>query len=239
MAQNTSSAVMARRVEPHNSLDYFPTLPFATRAFVEHVLKPLGLYRREATVWEPAAGEGHMVRVLSEYFDTVHASDVFDYGVGYPTFDFLSLEPGQLGLPAPFGDEVDWIISNPPFGPASNPRIVRFVLIALAHARVGVAMFGRIQMLEGAKRFNRIWRAWQSHALYAQHVERVPLAKGRILPKEDGSATAYGWLLILKKQQFSPIFPGLDIVAVPTIFIPPCRKRLERDDDYTTPTQGD
>ena len=30
------------------------------------------------SVLEPAAGEGHMAEVLREYFDRVHASDVFD-----------------------------------------------------------------------------------------------------------------------------------------------------------------
>ena len=38
MAQNTSHAVMAQRTESPDSLDDFPTPPWATRAFVEHVL---------------------------------------------------------------------------------------------------------------------------------------------------------------------------------------------------------
>ena len=33
-----STAVMARRVEAPDSLDFFPTPPWATRALVEHVL---------------------------------------------------------------------------------------------------------------------------------------------------------------------------------------------------------
>ena len=69
--QNTSSAVMAQRVEPPDSLDYFPTPPWATRALIEHVivpdLCPAGdVYT--ASVWEPACGEGHMARPLAEYF---------------------------------------------------------------------------------------------------------------------------------------------------------------------------
>ena len=38
MSQNTSHAVMAQRTESPDSLDDFPTPPWATRAFVEHVL---------------------------------------------------------------------------------------------------------------------------------------------------------------------------------------------------------
>ena len=223
---------MAQWKEPPDSLDFFPTQPFATRQFIEHALAPLGLYRRDHIVWEPSCGEGHMARVLCEYFDTVHASDIFDYGAGYPVFDFLSLEPGQLGagLPLPFGP-VDLIIGNPPFGPATNPRIVRFILTALQHARLGVAMFGRIQMLEGIKRFERVWRPWRRHVVFAQHVERVPLFKGR-LEESEGSATAYGWIVIRKDKTFPETLPGFQVTAIPTMFIPPCRKALERPGDY-------
>lgn len=35
MTQNTSHAVMAQRVEAHDSLDDFPTPPWATRALLE------------------------------------------------------------------------------------------------------------------------------------------------------------------------------------------------------------
>lgn len=38
VARLTSTAVMARRVEPADSLDFFPTPPWATRAFCEHVM---------------------------------------------------------------------------------------------------------------------------------------------------------------------------------------------------------
>lgn len=40
MAQNTSSAVMAQRSEPHDSLDDFPTPPWATRALIKRVIWP-------------------------------------------------------------------------------------------------------------------------------------------------------------------------------------------------------
>ena len=38
--QNVSTAVMQRRIEPHDSLDFFPTPPWATRALVKLGLKP-------------------------------------------------------------------------------------------------------------------------------------------------------------------------------------------------------
>lgn len=60
--QNTSHAVMAQRVEAHDSLDHFPTPPWATRALCEHVIELRG-----RTVWEPACGEGYMAKPLKEY----------------------------------------------------------------------------------------------------------------------------------------------------------------------------
>jgi hypothetical protein len=38
--QNTSHAVMAQRTEAANSPDDFPTPPWATRAFIEHIISP-------------------------------------------------------------------------------------------------------------------------------------------------------------------------------------------------------
>ncbi len=69
MSQNTSSAVMQQRAEPHDSLDFFPTPPWATRALMEHVIIPqLGLLGRKElrgmTCWEPACGPGAIVRLL-------------------------------------------------------------------------------------------------------------------------------------------------------------------------------
>ena len=54
MKQNTSAAVMAQRKESRRSLDDFPTPPWATRALVEHVLKPMGWYEPDALVWATA-----------------------------------------------------------------------------------------------------------------------------------------------------------------------------------------
>src|SRR4051794_27246804 len=86
MSQNTSSAVMAQRVEAHDSLDDFPTPPWATRALIKHVLFPyLGGFAPDQQVarmrcWEPACNRGYMARPLVEYFKRVWTSDVADYG---------------------------------------------------------------------------------------------------------------------------------------------------------------
>lgn len=80
---------MAGRIEPPDALDYFPTPPFATRALCECVLGIDRARPLSSSVWEPAAGGSHMAEVLKEYFTTVHASDVHDYGCGYEVGSFI------------------------------------------------------------------------------------------------------------------------------------------------------
>jgi hypothetical protein len=65
--QNTSYAVMAQRIEAQDSLDDFPTPPWATRALIEHVLGGKKRVKSQVCL-EPACGSGHMAKVLSEYF---------------------------------------------------------------------------------------------------------------------------------------------------------------------------
>lgn len=79
MSANRSSAVIQQRSEPHDSLDDFPTPPWATRALCEWLLAR-SLIMPDFVCREPAANRGHMVRPLDEYFTAVIGSDVHDYG---------------------------------------------------------------------------------------------------------------------------------------------------------------
>lgn len=188
MTQNTSSAVMAQRREPPDSLDFFPTPPWATRALTETVLQQiLGVSDLAwSTCWEPAAGEGHMAEVLREAFKSVIASDVFDYG-RYPVHDFLQpdgLFPSGWHPPS----RPDWIITNPPFNHAAE-----FAELALERSKGNVALLVRLSWLEGAERFYRLFLP-RPPAVVAVFSERVPMHRGRWEP--DGStATAYAWVI--------------------------------------------
>jgi hypothetical protein len=63
-----------------------------------------------------------MVEVLREYFDRVHASDVYDYGAGYEVASFVGDGVDVLKAPA---DGVDWVITKPARGLAGrSPREV-------------------------------------------------------------------------------------------------------------------
>ena len=211
MTQNTSPAVMAQRHEPHDSLDFFPTPPWATRALVEHVLIGGGWSREQiaaATAWDPACGEGHMVRPLRESFRAVGASDVHDYGFG-SVIDFLFSSHVK---------NVDWVITNPPFRLAAE-----FIERGLETATTGVAMLVRTSFIEGVGRYQTLFSKRQP-AILAPFAERVPMFKGRIDP-EGSSATSYSWLVWSKELHHA----GRTVVR----WIPPCRKRLDRPGDYT------
>lgn len=205
--QNRSSAVMQQRVEPHDSLDFFPTPPWATRALCEHVLEVMDF--PTWTAWDPACGEGHMAKPLREYFTTVHTSDVHDYGIGAELRDFLF----------PLGDEpkVDWIVTNPPFRLAHE-----FIMRGLDLANMGVAVLVRVAFLEGVNRYKELFSR-RPPRLIAQFCERVPMIKGRV-DITATTATAYCWLVWFSRMSGDrrPDF----------MWIPPCRKSLERDGDY-------
>jgi hypothetical protein len=204
--QNTSSAVMQSRHEPADSLDDFPTPPWATRALCEW-LKDSGLKLAWRTCREPSANRGHMVRPLEEYFHTVDALDVHDYGTGYPVRDFLAPEP--LGM-------VNFSITNPPFRLAQQ-----FIHRMHQTSEDGYAVLVRTSFLEGVGRHRALFSLNQpTHVL--QFAERVVMHKGRLAPK-GSTATSYCWLVWLKDEADS---------VTQFNWIGPCRKRLEKEGDY-------
>ena len=205
MSQNRSSAVMQQRSEPHTSLDDFPTPPWATRALCEFLGKQIGPLDR-LSCREPAANRGHMVKPLREYFGAVEASDVHDYGAGFRVEDYLF--PGSDVFP------VDLIITNPPFRLAEQ-----FIELALATSTFGCAVIVRAAFLESVGRHERLFSV-NPPAFVLQFTERVVMHKGRLAP-EGSTATAYAWLVWLH---------GHDDTRLR--WIAPCRKRLERAEDY-------
>lgn len=215
MTQNRSHAVMSQRHEAHDSLDHFPTPPWAVRALLEWMRpgRPDVYYDPDMTCWEPACAEGFMARTLGEYFAEVLASDVHDYGYGGVS-DFL--------FPAPF-PRLDWIITNPPFRLAAE-----FVRAALNRADCGVAMLVRTAFLEGGGRHAELF-APHPPAWVLQFCERVPMVKGRLDPTAS-SATAYCWIVWSAR----PLMNGTRFG-----WLEPCRKRLERPGDYDAPATAE
>jgi hypothetical protein len=130
---------------------------------------------------------------------------VHDYGEGFAIEDFLF--PGTL-------PQVDFTFMNPPFRLAEQ-----FIERALETSRIGCAAILRSAFLEGVGRFGRLFSE-RPPAYVLQFVERVPMVKGRVDP-EAASATSYAWLIWFKGDTDTRLR-----------WLPPCRKRLERDVDY-------
>lgn len=200
---------MNRRLDPMDSLDFFPTPPWATRALFRHIVMDA-----HGSAWDPCAGEGHMAEVLRETFADVHASDIHDYGKGYAVGNFA----GRTDLPeaeaqCPFTP--DWYCYNPPFNAA-----VDFTIRALNTARRGVAVLVRSNWAEGGDRYKELFRS-RPPAIVAQFAERVPMVKGCWDP-EASTATAYAWFIWDRARAGSTRYA----------WIPPgCRTQLELADD--------
>lgn len=206
MSQNRSSAVMQQRSEPHHSLDDFPTPPWATRALLEHLTGKLWWpHLDQASVREPAANRGHMVKPLAEYFARVEASDIHDYGAGFPVQDYLF---------GPLPPRTDWTITNPPFRLAEQ-----FVARALECSK-DVAMIVRSAFLEGVGRHKTLFQV-HPPCMVLQFTERVVMHKGKLAPM-GSTATAYCWIVWSAGHRGMTAFD----------WIAPCRRQLERSSDY-------
>jgi hypothetical protein len=220
--QNRSTAVMQRRVEPADSLDDFPTPPWATRAICEFLTNQ-GFDLAMSDCREPCANRGHMVAPLREAFGHVMPSDVFDYGVGFPVRDYLFGPDEHLS-------QTDWTFLNPPFRLAQE-----FIERAIRLSRVGVAVIARSAFSEGQDRATELFIPMPP-SFELQFSERVVMLKGRLVRAgaidhaavkpgtKASTATSYSAFIWLKR----------DTAPADTRkrWIAPCRKRLERDGDY-------
>lgn len=85
--------------------DFYPTPPEPTRAFLHAEIDRL---RQFQTIWEPAAGDGAMVREMEALGLDVFASDLINRGCGAHIVSFYDFQDTPcLG---------DAIVTNPPFG---------------------------------------------------------------------------------------------------------------------------
>lgn len=198
-----NGVTMQSRTEKSDSLDDFPTPPWATRAFIDHALKHYA--DPSDSVLEPCCNRGFMSRPLMEYFRKVESSDIGFY-------DW----PGQNRVANFLTDkfeEVDWVITNPPYRHA-----LTFIERGLKLSRKGVAVIVRGAFPEGQLRYQKLFKdRMPTHIVY--FVERVSMVKGCYDPS-DSHAIQYMWMLWVHGQE--PKAP---------IWIPPCRKSLMRATD--------
>lgn len=185
--QNHSSSVMQQRAPSAVStddalkalwrnLDYYPTPPWAARAMAHRLRE----YDPGAiSVGEPACGEGHMAEPLREVFGHagVVASDIYDFGYGR-VLDFLEADTAP-------SEQVDWYMTNPPFGLAQQ-----FIERGLRLARRGVIVLCRVAFLESDERCPMLYEAAPPMTALMPFVERVPMQLGSWDPTLS-TASAY------------------------------------------------
>jgi uncharacterized protein YodC (DUF2158 family) len=104
----------------------------------------------------------------------VEATDLHDHGFGWAGVDFLSPDASPDAFRV--ADDIDWIVTNPPFAPAAE-----FVRVGLQRARRGVAILARASFLESAGRYPLFFGEARL-AAYAPYIERVPMVLGRLGP---------------------------------------------------------
>ena len=156
------------------SRDYYATDPKAMTDLLER--EKFSHY-----IWEPACGEGHLVKPLRERGFQVWASDIIDRGINDEILDFLT-----------FDSKVKWpgdIITNPPY-----KFCTEFVLKALDCVFQGhkVAMFLKLQTLEGQERYNKLFKEQPPKTIYV-YVRRIQCAKNGVF--EGSSAVCYAWFV--------------------------------------------
>lgn len=231
MSQNTTSAVMQQRSEPRESLDDFPTPPWATRAICRRIAEYSPRRLEDMLARDPCANRGHMVRPLQEHFAEVYAADCHPYRPDFKVADFLFPEPLHT---------VDWTFINPPFKQAEE-----FIERALDTSRYGVVCIARTSFLEseGRGKPDGLFARRRPSHIY-QFAERVVMLRGRLVqsgkpdpfnrdendePRKASTATSYCALVWhLERDNRTTLFD----------WIPPCRREFEVPGDYPSEPDG-
>jgi hypothetical protein len=141
---------------PREKDDFYSTPPEPTRAFLSYERDRLKVF---PSVWEPAAGDGAMVREMKACGLSVTASDLVDRGAGAEILSFYD----YAAAPAPA------IVTNPPFNECNSGRWITHALEVLG-----------VEYMALLLPFN--WPGAESRAgLWAKHTPaRVYLMRWRI-----------------------------------------------------------
>lgn len=90
--------------------EFYPTPPEPTVAFLSHPEEAARL-ADFPVIWEPAAGDGAMVRIMEAFGHLVFSSDLIDRGIGAEIKDFFSFTgspPSRAIFTNPPFDKVNW-----------------------------------------------------------------------------------------------------------------------------------
>lgn len=154
-----------------NKNDFYQTPYSLTRLFLN-----TGIVPKEATILEPACGEGAISHVLNEYHYSHTAYDI--------EYDFLTETQKH-----------DWIITNPPYSKA-----LEFILKA-KEVSDNFAFLLPLSYLHGVERFNKIYSDEQYPLNSVYIFTRYPLLEQTV--REDGQhktgMMVYAWFVFKKR----------------------------------------
>ena len=130
-------------------------------------------------IWESAAGGGHLSKRLKEYGYNVKQSDIIQRVEGVEIIDFLKTNETFDGD----------IITNPPY-----KYCTEFILKALELIKEGnkIAMFLKLQTLEGQERYKKIFSKYPPRKIYV-FIKRIQCAKNGLF--KGSSAVCYAWFI--------------------------------------------
>lgn len=174
-------------------MDYYATPP----AEVTNILNHFALDFSNRSILEPCVGGGHMVQGINEYIKdmqnvTLLGSDIQDRGFNDDRWNIqYGLDFFDDNYPI---DSADYVIMNPPYG-----VIEPFMLRALDIAKDGCLMLGRLQVLEGDKRFEKIWKDYPPTQVWV-YIDRIQCYKNGDFSIKGSSAQAYCWVYWDKKN---------------------------------------
>lgn len=140
--------------------DNYPTPVSFTRGLLE-------CEQFDGEIWEPAAGDGHMVQVLRDAGHEVLATDI------QTGDDFLQIS-----------HTVDNVVTNPPYSLA-----LEFTFHALECTRDKVALLVKTAYLEGVARHDRLFKE--------NPPSRVHVSTRKMFPahKRGGGAFSHAWVV--------------------------------------------
>lgn len=113
--------------------DFYPT-PYEVTVALLNKLQLNSTTR----IWEPACGEGHMVKEIKAAGYSVESTDLFDRGYGEHGIDFTKQTDNR---------ECQWMITNPPFSEAEA-----FIETAASMSLDGFALLVKSQYWHAKKR---------------------------------------------------------------------------------------
>ena len=138
-------------------------------------------------IWECASGGGHLVRAMLDYGKKVYSTDLIDRGWQNKIVDFLKCDK-------PYNGD---IITNPPY-----KYCTEFILKALELTGNKVAMFLKLQTLEGQDRYKKIFKDYPPKTIYV-YSKRIQCGKNGVF--EGSSAVCYAWFVWEKNVKTDPV----------------------------------